>query len=80
VRLDADAAGYILHVGSPAHVRDFEQYHQVRENAQRFGMPLIVWSCPRGGAAGLIFGRNIWPRAHGESRPFTAQLKDILAR
>ena len=72
--------GYTLHVGSPAQERDFEQYRQVREDAQRSGMPLIVWSCPRGGAAGLIFGRNIWPREHGESRHFTAQLKDILAR
>jgi class I fructose-bisphosphate aldolase len=50
VRLGADAVGYTLYVGSPAQERDFEQYRQVREDAQRFGMPLIVWSYPRGEA------------------------------
>ena len=80
MRLGADAVGYTLHVGSPAHKRDFEQSRRVREDAHRSGMPLIVWSCPRGGAAGLILGRNIRPREHGESLHVTAQLKDILAR
>ncbi|HEX9359820.1 MAG TPA: hypothetical protein VF933_39185 [Streptosporangiaceae bacterium] len=172
VRLGADAVGYTLYVGSPAQERDFGQYRQVREDAQRFGMPLIVWSYPRGeaietkggkdsfyavdyaartaselgadvvkvnfphpdkqygaaqayrhefssqqaidavvrsanrtlllvsggeragddamlekaresmdaGATGLIFGRNIWQREHGESLRFAAQLKDILAK
>ncbi len=93
VRLGADAVGYTLYVGSPAQERDLEQYRQVREDAQRSGMPLSVWSCPRGvvkvnvphpdqqyGAAGLIFGRNIWPREPGESPHFTPQLKDILAK
>ena len=172
VRLGADAVGYTLYVGSPAQERDFEQYRQVREDAHRFGMPLIVWAYPRGeaietkggkdsfyavdyaartaselgadvvkvnfphpdkrygaagayrhqfssqqaidavvrsanrtlllvsggeragddamlekaresmdaGATGLIFGRNIWQREHGESLRFVAQLKDILAK
>ena len=107
VRLDADAVGYTLYVGSPAQERDFEQYRQVRGDAQRFGTPLIVWSYPRGeaietkggkdsfyavdyaartaselgaGATGLIFGRKIRPREHGESLRFVAQLNDILAR
>jgi fructose-bisphosphate aldolase, class I len=32
------------------------------------------------GAAGLIFGRNVWQREHDESLRFVAQLKDILAK
>jgi class I fructose-bisphosphate aldolase len=169
VRLGADAVGYTLYVGSPGQERDFEQYRQVREDAQRLGMPLIVWAYPRGeaidakggkdsfyavdyaartaselgadvvkvnfphpekhygayarefssqqaidavvrsanrtlllvsggeragdeamlekarqameaGATGLIFGRNVWQREHGESLRFATQLKDIMAK
>jgi fructose-bisphosphate aldolase, class I len=50
VRLGADAVGYTLYVGSPAQEHDFAQYLQVRRDAERFGMPLIVWSYPRGAA------------------------------
>jgi class I fructose-bisphosphate aldolase len=172
VRLGADAVGYTLYVGTPAQERDFEQYRKVRAEAQRFGMPLIVWAYPRGsaieakggkdsfyavdyaartaselgadvvkvnfphpekradvqraydaefssqqainavvrsasrtlllvsggsrsgdeamlekarqsmeaGATGLIFGRNVWQRDHGESLRFVAQLREILAK
>ena len=48
VRLGADAVGYTLYVGTPGQERDFAQYLRVREDAERFGMPLIVWSYPRG--------------------------------
>ena len=48
VRLGADAVGYTLYVGSDVQERDFEQYRRVRKDAQRLGMPLIVWSYPRG--------------------------------
>ncbi len=172
VRLGADAVGYTLYVGTPAQESDFRQYRQVREDAQRLGMPLIVWAYPRGaaieakggrdsfyavdyaaraaselgadmvkvnfprpdkqagvkepyrreftsrqaigavvasanralllvsggeragdeamlekarqamdaGATGLIFGRNIWQREHGESLRFIARLQEILQR
>jgi fructose-bisphosphate aldolase, class I len=172
VRLGADAVGYTLYVGSPAQERDFAQYLRVREDAQRLGMPLIVWSYPRGseidakggkdsfyavdyaartaselgadvvkvnfphpgkrsgvaapyqhdfspqqaidavvrsanrtlllvsggeragddamlekarqsmeaGATGLIFGRNVWQREHGESMWFVERLREILAK
>lgn len=50
VRLGADAVGYTLYVGSPAQEHDFAQYLQVRTDAQQLGMPLIVWSYPRGSA------------------------------
>ncbi len=58
VRLGADAVGYTLYVGSPAQERDFGQYRQVREDAQRLGMPLIVWSYPRGEAIDAKGGKD----------------------
>lgn len=50
VRLGASAVGYTLYVGSPAQERDFAQLKVIREDAERLGMPLIVWSYPRGEA------------------------------
>jgi class I fructose-bisphosphate aldolase len=50
VRLGADAVGYTLYVGTPVQDRDFAQLRQVREDAHRLGMPLIVWAYPRGAA------------------------------
>ncbi len=58
VRLGADAVGYTLYVGTPAQERDFAQYLRVREDAERFGMPLIVWSYPRGTAIDAKGGRD----------------------
>jgi len=172
VRLGADAVGYTLYVGSPAQEHDFRQYLAIRDEARQLGMPLIVWSYPRGtaidskggkdsfyavdyaartaselgadvvkvnfphpekqsgvpqvyegefsaqqaidavvrsanrtlllvsggeragdaamlekarqsmeaGATGLIFGRNVWQRAHEESLRFAGQLREILAK
>ncbi len=50
VRLGADAVGYTLYVGSPAQEADFEVLRTVRADAQRLGMPLVVWAYPRGSA------------------------------
>jgi class I fructose-bisphosphate aldolase len=50
VRLGADAVGYTLYVGSPRQGQDLEQLRQVRQDCDRYGMPLIVWSYPRGEA------------------------------
>lgn len=50
VRLGADAVGYTLYVGSPSQDRDFAQCDEVRMKCERFGMPLIIWSYPRGSA------------------------------
>jgi fructose-bisphosphate aldolase, class I len=50
VRLGADAVGYTLYVGTPAQEQDFAPYMTVRRDAQRLGMPLIVWAYPRGDA------------------------------
>ncbi|MBP2472077.1 class I fructose-bisphosphate aldolase [Crossiella equi] len=58
VRLGADAVGYTLYVGTPAQEADFEHYHQVRADAQRFGMPLVVWAYPRGSAVAAKGGKD----------------------
>jgi len=58
VRLGADAVGYTLYVGTPAQEQDFGQYRQVRADAQRLGMPLIVWAYPRGSAVEAKGGKD----------------------
>lgn len=58
VRLGADAVGYTLYVGSPAQEADFAQYRQIRADAQRLGMPLIVWAYPRGAAIEAKGGKD----------------------
>jgi class I fructose-bisphosphate aldolase len=58
VRLGADAVGYTLYVGTPAAEADFAQYRQVREDAARLGMPLIVWAYPRGSAIEAKGGKD----------------------
>lgn len=58
VRLGADAIGYTLYVGSPAQDRDFAQFARIREEAERFGMPIIIWAYPRGAAIQAKGGRD----------------------
>jgi fructose-bisphosphate aldolase, class I len=58
VRLGADAVGYTLYVGTPIQERDFAQFLRVRSDAQRLGMPLIVWSYPRGAAIDAKGGKD----------------------
>jgi class I fructose-bisphosphate aldolase len=58
VRLGADAVGYTLYVGTPAAHADFTQYRQVRDEARRLGMPLIVWAYPRGAAIEAKGGKD----------------------
>ncbi|MFO7742074.1 MAG: fructose-bisphosphate aldolase [Anaerolineae bacterium] len=50
VRLGADGVGYTLYVGSPRQDEDFVQLMRVRAQCQQYGMPLIIWSYPRGEA------------------------------
>lgn len=57
-RLGADAVGYTLYVGSPAQDRDFVQFMEVREEAERLGLPVVVWSYPRGEAIETKGGRD----------------------
>jgi len=58
VRLGADAVGYTIYVGSPAQDRDFLQFMEVRREADRLGMPLIVWAYPRGEAVSKKGGKE----------------------
>ncbi len=58
VRLGADAVGYTVYVGSPAQDRDFEQFRRVRQDAERLGMPTIVWAYPRGEAVAKKGGKE----------------------
>jgi len=58
VRLGADAVGYTLYVGSPRQDDDFLQITEVRVECERYGMPLIVWSYPRGEAIEKKGGRD----------------------
>ncbi len=58
VRLGADAVGYTLYVGSPAQDRDIAQLNEVRQDCEDLGMPLIVWSYPRGAAIEAKGGRD----------------------
>jgi fructose-bisphosphate aldolase, class I len=58
VRLGADAVGYTLYVGTPAQEQDFAQYRTIRADAQRDGMPLIVWAYPRGSAVDAKGGKD----------------------
>lgn len=48
VRLGAVAVGYTLYVGSPMQTADFTQFRKVKADAERYGMPVIMWSYPRG--------------------------------
>ncbi|WIG57715.1 MAG: Fructose-bisphosphate aldolase, archaeal class I [Ktedonobacterales bacterium] len=58
VRLGADAVGYTLYVGSTLQAEDFVQFRKVREDADRYGMPIIVWAYPRGEAIEAKGGRD----------------------
>lgn len=58
VRLGADAIGYTLYVGSPAQVEDIVQFMAIRAEAERYGMPVIVWAYPRGEAIEGKGGRD----------------------
>jgi fructose-bisphosphate aldolase, class I len=64
VRLGADAVGYTLYVGSPRQDEEIRQYREVREDCERFGMPLVMWAYPRGraidakGGKGTLFAQD----------------------
>jgi len=58
VALGADAVGYTLYVGSPRQDEDIQQLAMVREDCDKYSMPLIVWSYPRGSAIGGKGGQD----------------------
>ena len=58
VSLGADAVGYTLYVGSPRQDEDIQQFQMVREDCDKYNMPLVVWSYPRGSAIEGKGGRD----------------------
>lgn len=58
VRIGADAIGYTLYVGSPNQTADFAQFREVKRDAERYGMPIIMWAYPRGEAVDKKGGRD----------------------
>ena len=58
VRLGADAVGYTMYVGSPRQHEEIRQFEQVRRDCERYGMPLVMWSYPRGAAIDAKGGKN----------------------
>lgn len=58
VRLGADAVGYTLYVGSARQHDEIRQFEKVRQDCERYGMPLVMWSYPRGAAVDAKGGTN----------------------
>jgi fructose-bisphosphate aldolase, class I len=58
VRLGADAVGYTLYVGSPRQDQDLAQLRGVRQDCDRYGMPLVIWAYPRGAALDAKGGQS----------------------
>lgn len=58
VRIGADAVGYTLFVGSPRQAEDFNQFRKVKADADRYGMPIVMWAYPRGAAVDSKGGRD----------------------
>lgn len=58
VAIGADAVGYTLYVGSPRQDEDFAALRTVRQESEKYGMPLIIWAYPRGSAIARVGGRN----------------------
>src|SRR4051794_34000483 len=78
VRLGADAVGYTLYVGSPAQDADFAQYRTIRQDAQRLGMPLIVWAYPRGAAIEHKGGKDSFYAVHYAARVASELGADVV--
>jgi len=58
VRVGAEAVGYTAYIGSPRQDDDFIQFGKVRREAERAGMPVIMWAYPRGKAIEAKGGRG----------------------
>jgi class I fructose-bisphosphate aldolase len=72
VRLGADAVGYTVYVGSPRQDVELREFGKVRQECERFGMPLVVWAYPRGrdveakGGKGGLFAQDYAARVAEE--------------
>ena len=72
VRLGADAVGYTLYVGSPRQDSEILQFQKVRQDCERYGMPIVMWAYPRGraieakGGKGTLFAQDYAARVAEE--------------
>ena len=72
VRLGADAVGYTVYVGSPRQDVEIREFGRVRQDCERFGMPLVAWAYPRGrdveakGGKGSLFAQDYAARVAEE--------------
>jgi len=72
VRLGADAVGYTVYVGSPRQDVEIREFARVRQECERFGMPLVVWAYPRGrdvearGGKGSLYAQDYAARVAEE--------------
>lgn len=48
VKLEADAIGYTIYVGSPMEAQMFHEFGMIRAECEEYAMPTIVWAYPRG--------------------------------
>jgi class I fructose-bisphosphate aldolase len=78
VRLGADAVGYTLYVGSPRQDADLGQLRQVRQDCDRFGMPLVVWAYPRGSALDKKGGQTTFYAIDYAARMAMEQGADVV--
>jgi fructose-bisphosphate aldolase, class I len=58
VRLGADAVGCTVYVGSPRQDVELGEFRRVRQDCERFGMPLVLWAYPRGRAVDAKGGKG----------------------
>jgi class I fructose-bisphosphate aldolase len=72
VRLGADAVGFTLYVGSPREDVGIRDLKEVRRDCERLGMPLVLWSYPRGraiearGGKGTLYAQDYAARVAEE--------------
>ena len=85
VRLGADAVGYTVYVGSPRQDVEIREYGRVRQECERFGMPLVVWAYPRGrdveakGGKGSLFAQDYAARVAEELGADVVKLQEPAA-
>jgi class I fructose-bisphosphate aldolase len=60
VKLGASGVGYTLYLGSLREAEDLSQFYKVRKEAEEFGLPLILWSYPRGSLVEKSTEKNSW--------------------
>lgn len=85
VRLGADAVGYTMYVGTPRQDVEIREFRQVRQDCERLGMPLVMWSYPRGraieakGGKGSLFAQEYAARVAEEMGADVVKLHEPTA-